>query len=236
MQLDPQEAADTGSQMTIVDTDRVPVPTTISSTAPLRIAYVSVGEAEDRRPYWSRIEKENYLVVLDKETEGNTRVDFRDAAWQTLLLKEEIPRILTSGAQGLMLAHLDSIAFLEDREPEHFAGSLHALQLWLVKLRNIYPGLILIAEGTKTLEPAAIMVDGYLTDGIFTEWNAVGHHARRRTTEERDERLDDIGNAFALTPHPVFNLEYADVGDKRLTRWVTQESVKRGYRPFIKIR
>jgi uncharacterized protein (TIGR01370 family) len=217
--VDPQ------AQMVILDPDHHP-PFTSYPAGCLRIASLSAGEAEDRRSYWARISSAPYLMEQAKETEGNVRVDFRNVDWQRLLLQEEIPRALAAGFQGLMLDKLDSI-------PE---DSREAFKNWLAYLRKTYPDLILLANGSDALETTAPYVNGYVTEDIFTTWDPASRRVRPTTAEERDERLDELGNALAAKNLPVYDLEEAESRTSELAQRTVKESKKHGFRPFLKIR
>jgi polysaccharide biosynthesis protein PelA len=204
----PEEAS--SLQLVIMDPDHHP-PWSFTPSGCLRLSILSVGEAEDRRPYWSGISSASYLVEQNKESEGaSVRVDFRDPRWRKLLLEQEIPRALAGGFQGFLLDTLDSVTYLEDKDPEKYAGSRKALAVWLAELRQTYPDVILLARGSEALEVAAPYVNGYVADGLFTTWDPLSRRVRKTTPEERDAQLDQVGNAVVLAARPIFTIEYAD--------------------------
>ena len=192
----------------------------------LKLASLNIGEAEDHRPYWARASSAPYIVEEDKDQEGAARVDFRDPEWQGIL-DEEVSRRLAEGFQGLLLDGIDSVPALEEKSAGQFEGIRDALTHWLNKLRRQHPDLILLAKGSEALEIAAPYVDGYVTEGIYSSWDPASRRVRRTTREERDERLDQVGNALAVAPHPVFTVEYAD--------WAAREARRRKFRPFVRI-
>jgi uncharacterized protein (TIGR01370 family) len=210
-------------QMVILDPDHH---APLSSYPPgcLKLASFNIGEAEDRRAYWARISSASYLIEQDKDQEGLARVDFRDPGWQSIL-DEEVSRRLAEGFQGFVLEGIDSVPILEEKSAERFEGIRDALTHWLNQLRRQHPDLILLAKGSEALEIAAPYVDGYMVEGIYSSWDPVSRRVRRTTREERDELLDQIGNALTAAPHPVFTVEYA--------AWAAREA-RRQFRPNVK--
>ncbi len=208
------------------------------STKPgiLKVASISVGEAGDNRSYWSRISDAPFLLEQDKEVEGQTLVDFRDPVWQRLITEEEIPRAIEQGFDGLLLDNLDSILYIEDKFPLKLSGQREALILWLSQLRLTYPDLLLLAKGSTALQLAAPYVDAYVSEGVHTVWDATTHKARRTTSEERDMRIKQIENASAIEFRPIFTIEVTDTHQPTLGSWAVEQSLRRGFRPFLKIR
>ncbi len=74
------------------------------------IAYISIGEAEDYRPYWKSSWKKRPPAWLGKENphwEGNYKVRFWYKEWQEIMLNQ-IDKILKSGFDGIYLDIVDA--------------------------------------------------------------------------------------------------------------------------------
>jgi uncharacterized protein (TIGR01370 family) len=202
----------------------------------IRLAYVSVGEADPRRPYWSEVRDQPFLVEPNPEWPDNRRVDIRDSRWQEVLMCEEVARLMQRGFDGLMLDTVDTVPYLEAKDPTRFAGSRQALRDWLQRLRKAFPRAVLVANGSDALVDAAPYVDAFVVEGVFSIYD-VRQRAYRRTTDvERDWKLGAIARARAVAPRPVFTIEYADVGDVELSAWASQESLRHGFRPYVGVR
>ena len=77
------------AQMVVLSGDpRIPIQDFPPST--IRLAYLSVGEADTRRPYWASIQGQSFLIEPNPNWPG-MRVDIRDQRWQEVLLREEMP-------------------------------------------------------------------------------------------------------------------------------------------------
>jgi len=223
------------AQLVVVSGDpRIPIGDFPSAT--IRLAYVSVGEADARRPYWPAVRGQPFLVEPNSEWSDNIRVDVRDPRWQDILLREEVPRLMKLGFDGLMLDTIDTAPYLENKDPGRFAGSRQALRDWLRRLRESFPRAVVIANGGAALVDAAPFVDGFVIEGVFSIYDP-GRHVYRATTDaERTWKLGAVARARDVARKPVFSIEYADVGDVALSRWAFQESVRHGFRPYVGVR
>ena len=202
----------------------------------LRLGYLSVGEADRRKSYWASIQNRPFLVEPDPNWPDNVRVDIRDAEWRRLLLEEEIPRLLDRGFQGLMLDTIDTVPYLETKDPVRFAGSRVALRTWLAQVRRRYPDIVLLVNGSEALADAGPFVDGYVVEGVFATYDSGRRTYRATTVAERSWKLAQIDRAQAPARHPVFAIEYASAGDVALADWAIRESANHGFRPYVTVR
>jgi hypothetical protein len=213
-----------GAELAVVNQARPvhPPPGTIST---LVLAYVSIGEAETSRAYWPQVQGRSYVIEKNPDWPDNFRVDIRDRRWQSILLDEEIPRLLAAGYQGIMLDTLDTAPYLERRDPVRFEGSRDSLREFLSVLRRTFPKAVLLANGTDTLVDAAPYVNGYVTEGIFATYDRAPLRYRRSTPTERDWRLNQVTAALARARRPVFAIEYADRdAPDGLSEWASSEA------------
>lgn len=223
------------AQMVVLSGDpRIPIADFPRAT--IRLAYVSVGEADARRPYWAAVRDQAFLVEPNPEWPENVRVDVRDGRWQEILLREEVPRLMQLGYDGLMLDTIDTAPYLETRDPVRFAGSRQALRDWLRRLRESHPRAVIIANGGEALVDAAPFVDGFVVEGVFSIYDRWRRSYRPTTEAERTWKLGAIARARGVAARPVFSIEYADVGDLALSRWAFQESKRHGFRPYVGVR
>jgi uncharacterized protein (TIGR01370 family) len=223
------------AQMVILNDDpRIPLGQLPKTT--IRLAYLSLGEADPQRPYWSQIRGKSFLVEANPNWPDNFRVDIRDKRWQELLLGQEIPRLLRLGFQGFMLDTLDTAPYLERLDAARFAGSRQALRDVLRLIRQAYPQVLLVANGTDSLTEAAPFVDGYMIESVFAIYDFARHTYRQTTPQERSWKLAQIDRAQTIARRPVFTIEYASVGDVALAQWAEAEASSRGFRPYVAVK
>jgi len=202
----------------------------------VRLGYLSVGEADPRRPYWNEVRAQPFLVEPDPAWPGNVRVDLRDPRWRQILIGEEIPRLFGQGFDGLMLDTIDTAPYLEGKDPARFAGSRQALRELVKELRARFPGAPVLANGTAGLPDVAPDVDGFVVEGVFATYDVGRRLYRETTSAERDWKLGRIAEAQAIARRPVFTIDYADVGDMVLAHWAESEAEERGFKPYVGVR
>ena len=85
------------------------------------LAYLSIGEAEDYRPYWNPSWKRIPPPWLEKENEdwpGNYKVRYWMEEWQKILLGGEgscLDRIVEAGFDGVVLDIIDAFYYFEEK-------------------------------------------------------------------------------------------------------------------------
>jgi uncharacterized protein (TIGR01370 family) len=209
-------------------------------SSPIRLAYLSVGEAELGRPYWADVRGRSFIVEKNPDWSHNVRVDLRDQRWQDILLRQEAPRLIARGYQGFMLDTLDTAPYLEARDPVRFAGSRQALRRFLAALRRSFPEAILLANASEALVDAAPYVDGYVIESVFATHDLTTGGYRETTRHERDWRLAQVRAALAEVPRPVFSIEYASSAglglDAGLGAWASGRAREHGFRPTVTTR
>ena len=228
-----QAARDT--QMIVLGSDPQVPPAQLPSET-LRLGYLSVGEADPRRPYWGEVRAAPFLVEPDPAWPENIRVDVRDQRWQQILIGEEIPRLLAQGFDGLMLDTIDTAPYLEGKDPMRFAGSRRALGELVKTIRDRFPTAPVLANGIAGLRDVAPFVDGFVVEGVFATYDFGRRLYRETTTVERDWKLARIAEARAIARRPVFTIDYADVGDVVLAHWAESEAAERGFKPYVGVR
>jgi uncharacterized protein (TIGR01370 family) len=228
-------AAARDTQMIVLGSDPQ-VPPAQFPRETVRLGYLSVGEADPRRPYWSQARAAPFLVEPDPAWPENVRVDVRDKRWQQILLTEEIPRLLAEGFDGLMLDTIDTAPYLEGKDPTRFAGSRQALRELVREIRARFPGAPVLANGIAGLADVAPVVDGFVVEGVFATYDFGRRLYRETTTLERDWKLARIAEAQAIARRPVFTIDYADVGDVVLAHWAASEASERGFKPYVGVR
>ncbi|MGC9312668.1 MAG: endo alpha-1,4 polygalactosaminidase, partial [Sediminispirochaetaceae bacterium] len=85
----------------------------------LLICYMSIGEAEDYRYYWKTSWKKSPPEWIEEENpdwEGNYKVRYWDAGWQSLIFGNPdayLDRILAAGFDGVYLDIIDAFEYFE---------------------------------------------------------------------------------------------------------------------------
>lgn len=86
----------------------------------LVIAYMSIGEAEEYRYYWSSEWEKNppsWLFAQNPDWEGNFKVAYWDASWQEIICGEGdsyLKKIMNAGFDGVYLDIIDAFEYFEE--------------------------------------------------------------------------------------------------------------------------
>lgn len=84
------------------------------------VAYVSIGEAEDYRPYWKDEWKKEHPVWLEAENplwKGNYKVRYWEQEWKDIIYGNEnsyIRKVLNAGFDGAYLDIIDGYEYFEE--------------------------------------------------------------------------------------------------------------------------
>ena len=87
----------------------------------LILAYLSIGEAEDYRPYWRagwRPGSPAWLAEENPHWRGNYKVRYWDPEWQRILFgspESALDRIIAAGFDGVYLDIIDAYEYFEER-------------------------------------------------------------------------------------------------------------------------
>ena len=92
----------------------------------LLLGYLSLGEAHQGRRYADELKRQGLLLDRNPNWPDARFVDVRNARWASLVVNELVPAIVARGFHGLFIDTLDSSAFLEQRDPNAFAGMTEA--------------------------------------------------------------------------------------------------------------
>jgi cysteinyl-tRNA synthetase, unknown class len=85
----------------------------------LVICYMSIGEAEDYRPYWDqdwKVGEPNWLRKENKSWKGNYKVWYWDAEWKAVIYGQSdsyLTHILDAGFDGVFLDIIDGFEYFE---------------------------------------------------------------------------------------------------------------------------
>ena len=220
-------------EMAILDPDVHP-PFELFSKKTILMAYVSLGEAEDYRSYWTNLKDYSWILGENENWKGNFYADVRDPAWHAIILRDVLPKIVREGFRGIFMDTLDTAEYLESKDPEKFAGSRRAMSDLVLEIRAVFPELLLISNnGFAILPEIAPILNGMLVEDItmMPDFEKGGY--RKVLPEERDPKVAVLRPLAKKYHLPVFSIDYAREGD-RFTREICQEeSRKLGFRPYV---
>lgn len=193
------------------------------------LAYLSIGEAEDYRPYWRRAWDANrdgrpdsgapkWLGEQNPEWKGNYKVRYWQEAWQQLALRG-VDEAAARGFDGVYLDLVDAFetfeydplrkAWIDDRvNPETGRTYRQDMAAWVgaiaARARQAKPGCLVVPQnGSQLLRQAGYVaqVDAIGIEDLFTEGN------KSQPAEHSDGILGDL-KEMAAAHKPVLVIEY----------------------------
>lgn len=208
------------------------------------VAYISVGEAEDYRPYWRKqwdLNKDGqpdkgappFLNVLNPDWEGNYKVRYWHKSWQNIILKS-VDKIREQGFDGIYLDIVDAFEFYEydaknekwvDKRKNPATGNTYRQDMvaWVSKIaqhaRKTNPHFLMIPQNAAQLlaEPEYVkFIDAIGIEDLFTNGN------KKQKQDHLSSMIGFLKN-IQKVDKPVFLIEY---GNKKEVRKYSGKNAK----------
>ncbi|MGV3576661.1 MAG: MJ1477/TM1410 family putative glycoside hydrolase [Devosia sp.] len=186
------------------------------------LAYLSIGEAEDYRSYWSRswqASPPGWLGQENPDWPGNYAVRYWDPAWQNVILggpKAYLDQIMAAGFDGV---YLDRIDAFDVSDPVVSRARRMQLMVEFVSTiaayaRSAEPGFILVGQNAEELlnyPDYAAAIDGVGKEDLFFGLDGDG------TLNSKGELRASLRplQRFLASGKPVFLIEYLNTAEAR---------------------
>lgn len=212
------------------------------------LAYLSIGEAEDYRPYWNREwdadrngrpdrKAPPWLGNENPDWKGNYRVWYWDKAWQELILAQ-VDNTLRAGFDGVYLDIVDAFETFEydpvkkdwddhrlNKETEQAYRDdmicwVHTIATYARKQQPDF--LVVPQNGAQLLENVGYMttIDAIGVEDLFTDGN-------RSQKREHTRYVIGFLDKFQATAKPILVIEYGT--QPTVMNTSLQGSAKNGY-------
>ncbi len=197
------------------------------------IGYLSVGEAEGYRSYWSDIKDKYWVLGPNPNWDENYIVDVRSREWQELILDNVLPDIVKKGFHGIMLDTLDTGQYLESLNAD-FKGAESAMVHLVKAIKKKYPKLLLISNnGFTIMERIAPSLSGILIEDIHMMVDFKNNSYERVPVQDRQWKIANIKKAQKINSLAVFNIDYVSQKNKKLIRQCIVDSHQLGFNPYV---
>ncbi|HTJ77450.1 MAG TPA: MJ1477/TM1410 family putative glycoside hydrolase [Rariglobus sp.] len=220
--------------------------TTIRQGKPGRkvIAYLSIGEAEDYRPYWQKewtrrnkptAAAPSWLGLENPDWKGNYRVKYWQPGWQAIILAAA-DDIMAQGFDGVYLDIVDGFEFYEQDHrkfidyrfnPETSQSYRRDMVDWVKTLANHIRiansnALVIPQNGVQLLENSDFrdVIDAVGVEDLFTNGK------KAQSKDDTNYILTFLAAATTATI-PVFDIEYAK--STKLRQTVQQSANSQGF-------
>lgn len=190
------------------------------------LSYLTIGidPGFGRAGDWCVRDPVSGLPVLN-ERWGGCVVDCRALSWQSHVLDDLAPKILSRGFQGFLLDNLDI--------PEAYADTRSGIIELVQRLRQAHPDVLLLANrGFTILDALAPLVDAVLFEAFTTYYDGARYAAwddnALAWTAMQARRL-----AVLQPERSVLTLDYAAPGDAALRDRALRRAQSYGFVPFV---
>ncbi|MER1941328.1 endo alpha-1,4 polygalactosaminidase [Castellaniella sp. FW104-16D08] len=194
------------------------------------LAYVSVGEVLDSRPYYSRMPQTWHLGKND--VWHSVVVDQSAPDWPKFLVNQVATPLWRQGYQGLFLDTLDSYQ-LVSKDPAVLERQRQGLVRTIRALRRARPKAILILNrGFELLPDIHNQIDAVAFESLYSGWDQA---ASRYVTVPEPDRAWLLGQAAKAKSYglPVISIDYCPPNDKECTQQTSRKIRSHGLIPYV---
>lgn len=158
------------------------------------IAYISAGEAEEYRGYWSQLQgKPDWIGPQNPLWRGSYVVtDLMNVQWLGIV-KAQVDLAINTGYDGMMLAGLSQYRDKSDeRTKTNIANLIEALSQYAKQKR---PGFIVVAQDVEFLADNSRMVnaiDGVIKQDLIYSWKANGDSGPKNPPDQVARSIEQL--------------------------------------------
>ena len=203
---------------------------------PIRLAYISVGEAEDYRSYWNDdwfSRPPQWLGRENPKWKGNYAVRYWDPAWRRVLIGTEdsvVDNIIRAGFDGAFLDKTDAFEDWAHEHPEALTDMARLVGDIASAARQKKAGfLIVVQNGGQLLERAdyTATIDGFVREDML--YGIAGDGVQNAPGEIAEAaRQIELARDAGL---PTFVIEY--IRDKKDIASLRRVASELGFLPLV---
>ena len=188
----------------------------------LVIAYLSIGEAEDYRPYWQPGWKQNrplWLLPENCRWPGNYLVKYWMDDWKQIMYASRdsyLARIMAAGFDGVYLDRVDAYWDLRDQFPQSKLEMIKFVQDLAKRARQTKSNFLVIAQNAEDLladKGYRRTVDGVAKEDLLHGVDATG---KRNEATLISWSLDQL-RKLRQDGKPLFAIEYLTSPEQKAT-------------------
>ncbi|HET7061688.1 MAG TPA: endo alpha-1,4 polygalactosaminidase, partial [Nitrosospira sp.] len=194
-------------------------------------AYVSVGEVNWTRPWYSKIPA-SWFIAIDKEWQSSV-VDLTQQGWHDYLINNYLRGLWQQGYRGFFLDGLESYQ-KHVVEPDARLLQEKALANLIKRLHQHFPGVNLILNrGFAVLPEVAHYAVALVAESLFQRWEPSGQAYVKVIEPDRYwllNKLKQVRDQYGLQ---VIVVDYVDPKQKELARITAKKISELGFTPWV---
>lgn len=199
------------------------------------LAYLSLGEVADQRPYAAELRAAGLLGTRNAHWPDATYVDLRDPRWTALVVDRLIPPLLAAGYHGLFFDTLDNAEAMETADPVGAAGMVAAAAALVGAIRARFPTILLMMNRGYALLPAAApAIDLLLGEAMATRWSFAHKRYEPLSAADWAWQAERLRAARAANPAlALLTLDYWDMADRAAVCALYARERAAGFAPYV---
>ena len=199
------------------------------------LGYISVGEVESYRKYFSLVKQQGLLMHENANWPNSWMVDLRSKKWVSVLLDHVAPSILASGFDGFFLDTVDNAEYLESLDPVSNAGMEEAAKQIILDLRARFPNAkIMMNRGYAVLPDVGRQIDYLLAESVYSSFDFKQSRYFVVENQQYQEHLNILMQAQKKFPDlKIMTLDYWDPNDKEGFKKIYTLQKNNGFSPFV---
>lgn len=216
--------------LVVVDPDTTGIlPQAYNSSRSQLFAYLSVGEADPARAWYSRI-KPGWLIA-DNDTWKSKVVDLSNQEWRAFFLDEIFEPLWETGYRGFFLDTLDSYRLVKDK------GLHSGLESGLVEIireikRRHPEARLIMNRGFEVLEQVKGAAFAVASESLFQNFNPVTGEYGVVAEQDRQWLLQKFAEV-QKSGLPVISIDYVAPGNRDLARKTAARIRELGFIPWV---
>jgi polysaccharide biosynthesis protein PelA len=194
-------------------------------------AYLSVGEINQSRPWYSDIPK-NWLLGENKAW-GSRVVDLSKQEWQDYVINKLMAPLWERGYRGFFLDTLDSYQ-LATEDPNLRLVQQKALINLIRTMHNRFPGIKLIFNrGFELLPEVANYAVAVAAESLFQRWDAAASSYGEVPEADRKWLLNKLNQVHDQYGLQIIVIDYVSPKQKQLARQTAKQIAELGFTPWV---
>jgi uncharacterized protein (TIGR01370 family) len=194
-------------------------------------AYLSVGEINQSRPWFSEIPK-NWLLGENKAWKSSV-VDLSKKEWQDYVINKLMVPLWERGYHGFFLDTLDSYQMIS-QDPAFRLNQQQALVSLIKTMHHRFPDIKLIFNrGFDVLPEVASYAVAVTAESLFQRWDSVAESYREVPEADRNwllQKLNQVHDQYRLQ---IIVIDYVSPTQKELAREVAKRITALGFTPWV---
>lgn len=211
----------------VFDSDSHPPLAPLKAQGKTLLGYISLGEAEKYRSYFTKIKEKGLLYKANKAWKDHIIIDVRKVEWAQMVLDELIPNILAQGFDGIMIDTIDSVTQYDDMQQSAVA---------LIKaIRARYPHIkIMLNRGFEILPLVAKDIDMVMAESTYTDWKFDKKKAVLLSESLQQDYLRILQDAQLASPTlKIYTIDYWSLKDIAGVKRIYARQRAQGFVPYV---